>query len=114
MVEIVEVSQTRGSDAAAHRSQQLMRNSERRRLNRDRKRFAAVALDKNLRLAADRLAEQKLAGQPPASGSSAPQETLTLAQQFEALATREAAAKKPPASAPAAGETVATKEAITA
>jgi hypothetical protein len=142
MVEIVEVSQTHGSDAAAHRSKQLMRNSERRRINRDRKRYAAVAMEKNLSLAANCLAERKLAEQSLASASNVPPpKELTLSEQFDALAAREAAAKKlltptaahgcptpasfagvgvsspsgkkPPASAEV-GEPVATKEAITA
>jgi hypothetical protein len=60
-VEVYEVLQTLGSDAAAIRGGQLERNRQRRQLHSDRKRFAAIALQKNLRLAADRLAEQKLA-----------------------------------------------------
>jgi hypothetical protein len=60
-VEVYEVLQTEGSDAAARRGNQLSRNRQRRQQHSDRKRFAAIALQKNLRLAADRLAEQKLA-----------------------------------------------------
>jgi hypothetical protein len=97
MVEVVEVAQIRGSDAAALRGKQLSRNSERRRLNRDRKRYAAIALEHNLRCAAERMAEQKLAERARASASAAPP-TLTLSEEFEALAANEAAAKKPPVS----------------
>ena len=70
-VEIVEISQTQGADAAARRSGQLERNRRLRQLRHDRKRYAAIALEKNLRLAAERLAEQKLAERkPPASAAS--------------------------------------------
>jgi len=61
MVEIVEISDTQGADAAARRGNQLERNRQRRQLRSERKRFAAIALEKNMRLAAERLAEQKLA-----------------------------------------------------
>jgi hypothetical protein len=40
MVECIEVGQTYGPEVAAPRSKHLMRNTERRRLNRDRKRYA--------------------------------------------------------------------------
>ena len=61
MVEVVEVNETYGPDAAAARSKQLQRNSERRRLNRERRRYEAIALEHNIRRAAERIAEQKLA-----------------------------------------------------
>jgi hypothetical protein len=60
-VEIVEVLETYGSDAAARRGTQLSRNRQRRQQHSDRKRFAAIALERNLRLAAEKLAERKLA-----------------------------------------------------
>jgi hypothetical protein len=48
------------------------------------------------------MAERKLAEQAQASGSPAPPPNeLTLAEEFDALNAREAAAKKPPTSAPA-------------
>ena len=93
-VEIVEITETCGSDAAARRSKQLDRNWERRQLNRDRKRYAAIALEHNMRRAADRMAEGKLA---------------------ERAKPEDLAAKKPPVSATSeASEVVAGKEATTA
>ena len=80
MVEIIEISDTQGSDAAARRGNQLARNRQRRELRSDRKRYAAIALEKNMRLAAEKLAERKLA---------------------ERDAQEKLAAKKPPASVPA-------------
>jgi hypothetical protein len=65
-VEVYEVFQTLGSDAAAIRGGQLQRNSQRRHLRSDRKRFAAIALERNMRLAAERLAAEKLAAEPAA------------------------------------------------
>ena len=78
-VEILEVAEIYGSDAAARRGGQLSRNRQRRLQNSNRKRFAAIALERNLRLAAEKLAQQKFA-----------------AQQAQAMATP----KKSPASAP--------------
>lgn len=60
-VEMFETSQTLGPDAAAARHKQLMRNRERRHLNRERKRYEAIALEKNMRRAAEIIAERKLA-----------------------------------------------------
>jgi hypothetical protein len=65
-VEVYEVFQTLGSAAAAIRGGQLQRNSQRRHLRSDRKRFAAIALERNMRLAAERLAAEKLAAEPAA------------------------------------------------
>ena len=129
-VEVYEVFQTLGSDAAAIRGGQLERNRQRRQLHSDRKRFAAIALQKNLRLAADRLAEQKLAekdvqdklaaGCPtPAAvagvGVFAP-DTNAVGSQFVASDEQDAASnKKRPASISIeTGETFAPKEAATA
>ncbi len=86
-VELREVFETQGSEAmgACHKRQQ--HNRQRRYSNTARKRYAAIALEKNLRLAAERLAEQK-------------------------LAERAAAAKKPSTST--TGDAVAEKEVATA
>jgi hypothetical protein len=92
MVEVLEVAETKGSDAAVLRGKQLERNRQRRHLRTDRKRYAAVAMQKNLRLAAEKLAERKLADK-------------------EAL--EKLAAKKPSASVET-GETFAEQEATTA
>ena len=82
-VELVEISRTQGADAAARRSGQLERNRRLRQLRHDRKRYAAIALEKNMRLAAEKLAEQKLAARkPPASVASGE----TIAAKEEATA----------------------------
>ena len=48
-------------DAAIERYKQQQRNHRRREVAVGRKRYAAIALEKNMRLAAERLAERKLA-----------------------------------------------------
>jgi hypothetical protein len=83
MIEINEISETQGSDAAARRGNQLERNRQRRGLRYDRKRYAAIALEKNMRIAAQKLAEQKLAADRAAAQRVAPESNET---------------KKPPAS----------------
>ena len=93
-VEIVEIAETLGSDAAARRGGQLSRNRQRRLQTSNRKRYAAIALEKNMRIAAERLAEQK------------------LAERAAADSPDPAAAKKPPAST--TGDAVDAKEAATA
>ncbi|HEY4934901.1 MAG TPA: hypothetical protein VII23_25305 [Terriglobales bacterium] len=87
-VEIVEIAETLGSDAAARRGGQLQRNRQRRQLTSDRKRYAAIAMEKNMQIAAERLAEQKIAGKQ---------------------AQEDLAARKPPTSV-ASGDTIAFKE----
>jgi hypothetical protein len=85
MVEIVEVSQTQGEDAAAIRAGQLQRNRHRRELVQNRKRYAKIALQHNLRRAAEKLAQQKLAAQKASAQNASP--------------ASDAAAKKAPATA---------------
>jgi hypothetical protein len=92
-IEILEVAETYGSEAAARRGSQLSRNRQRRLQTSNRKRYAAIALERNLRLAAEKLAQQKLA-----------------AQQTLAMSTP----KKPPVPAPDAFETEQTEAKITA
>ena len=65
--ELRDVLETQGQDAATVRYKQQQRNRQRRYVNADRKRYAALALQKNLRLAAERLAEQKLAAEKAAA-----------------------------------------------
>ncbi len=77
LAELHEIRETQGMDAAIERYKQQQRNQHRRHVAAGRKRYAAIALEKNLRLAAERLAERKLA---------------------EKQAQEELAAKKPPAS----------------
>jgi hypothetical protein len=87
-VEVYEVFQTLGSDAAAIRGGQLQRNSQRRHLRSDRKRFAAIALERNMRLAAEKLATQKLAA-----------EKATAQKEAAQQAQPDLSEKKPPARA---------------
>jgi len=89
-VEIHEIAQTQGSDAAARRGNQLERNRQRRQLRAVRKRYAAIALEKNMRLAAEKLAEQKLAAQRSAEKATAQSESGPVAPPMN---------KKPPATA---------------
>jgi hypothetical protein len=91
-IELREALETGGEPALVARHKQQQRNRNRRLLTSSRKRYAAIALEKNLRLAAERLAERKLA---------------------EKQAQEDLAARKPPASA-ASGDTIATKEEATA
>ncbi len=71
-VEVCEIYETQGPDAAQVRCDQLERNRSRRQLRTDRKRYADIALRRNIRIAAenlaDRRAQEKLAAKkPPAS-----------------------------------------------
>jgi len=59
-MELLEIQRTQGSDAAIARYKQQQRSQYRRYVNTDRKRYTAMALEQNMRLAAERLAEQKL------------------------------------------------------
>jgi hypothetical protein len=77
-VEVCEIYATHGADAAQVRSNQLERNRQRRQLNTDRKRFAQIALQRNLQIAAQQIAQAKLAAAqspqpetPPAKKPSA-------------------------------------------
>jgi hypothetical protein len=61
LAELREIKETQGMDAAVERYKQQQRNIRRREVKVGRKRYAAIALEKNMRLAAERLAERKLA-----------------------------------------------------
>ncbi|HEY4900402.1 MAG TPA: hypothetical protein VIH91_06230 [Terriglobales bacterium] len=87
-MELREIQAAQGNDAVAERYKQQQRNHHRRQVAVGRKRYAAIALEKNLRLAAERLAERKLA---------------------EKQAQQDLAARKPPASV-ASSETIAERE----
>ena len=97
MVEVVEVSENYGPEVAAARSKQLMRNTERRRINRERKRYAAIAMEKNMRRAAEIMAQCKLAeratpdesaaGKPPKSVAALPLSDSQSTQRSELTAT---------------------------
>ncbi len=109
LAELHEIRETQGMDAAIERYKQQQRNQHRRHVAAGRKRYAAIALEKNLRLAADQLAERKLveraAQQAAAEGCSIPP-SIGGAGPFPD------SSKKPVASA--AGETLAAKEVATA
>ena len=92
LAELHEIQATQGMEAAVERYKLQQRNRMRRQFTTDRKRYAAIALEKNVRLAAEKLAEQKLA---------------------EKQAQQELAARKPPASV-ASGDSIAAKEEATA
>ena len=86
MVEIVEITNTAGSDAAVARSTQMLRNQRRRQQRADRKRYAAIARDRNLQIAAEKLVAEKLAAEKAAAQKAQPTATQPVADQ-----------KKPPA-----------------
>ena len=88
LAELREIKETQGMDAVAERYKQQQRNRHRREVAVGRKRYAVIALEKNMRLAAERLAEQKLA---------------------EKQAQQDLAARKPPTSV-ASGDTIAEEE----
>jgi len=89
LAELREIEATQGTDAMVDRYKQQQRNQRRRYINTSRKRYAAIALETNLRLAAERLAERKLAERdaqaaaatkkPAASASAASPEAETAA-----------------------------------
>jgi hypothetical protein len=83
-IEVVELHQKYGDDLAGVRGKQLERNRQRRELRNERKRYEAIALERNMRRAVDLMTEQKLAA---------------LARQAQAATSAECATPKPPASA---------------
>jgi hypothetical protein len=92
MVEVLEVAEALGSDAAALRGKQLERNRQRRQLRTDRKRYAAVAMEKNLRLAAEKLAERKLADREALEKLAAKKPSAAVSvESSESFAAKEAA-----------------------
>ena len=95
-IEILEVAETYGSDAAARRGGQLSRNRQRRLQTSNRKRYAAIALERNLRLAAEKLATQKLAAEKAATQIEAAQ-----GAQPEVPDTKKPPARAVPEPAPA-------------
>ena len=60
-VEVLEVYEKLGDKASAARGRQLERNRQRRLLRNERKRYEAVALEHNMRRAAEIMTERKLA-----------------------------------------------------
>jgi hypothetical protein len=85
LAELHEIQATQGIEAATERYKQQQRNRRRRHIVTSRKRYAAIALEKNMRLAAERLAEQKLAEKKPPASVSADAHHLTQKAETEAL-----------------------------
>jgi hypothetical protein len=86
-VEVCEIHETQGPDAAQVRCDQLERNRQRRELRSDRRRYAQIALQRNLQIAAKKLALQKLAGERAAQAA---QPETTPTKKPPTPATREA------------------------
>ena len=93
LAELREIQRTQGDEAMGLRYKQQQRNRQRRHVRTDRKRYAAIALEKNLRLAAERLAAQKLAAEKTAAQEEA--------AQPEVLDTKKPPARAVPETAPA-------------
>ncbi len=93
MLEIHEIYNTVGPDAATVRMNQLDRNRHRRELRSNRKHYAELALKHNLRIAAEKLAAQKLAAtqqaQPETTSKKSPASAWDVFenQQEEAKST---------------------------
>jgi len=72
-IEVVELHEKYGDDMAGARSSQLERNRKNRELRKERKRYEAIALERNLLRAVEVLTERKLkegvAPKPPARAS---------------------------------------------
>jgi hypothetical protein len=96
LAELREIQHTQGTEARVMRYKEQQRNQRRRHLVSSRKHYAAIALETNLRLAAERLAERKLAER------AAPQEQETDSE----------VAKKQPATAACDNIAGKTEEAI--
>jgi len=95
LAELREIQATQGQDAMVDRYKQQQRNQRRRYNNTSRKRYAAIALEKNLRLAAERLAAQKLAAEKAAAAAqsdapSAAKKPVASADAWAERATQEA------------------------
>ena len=110
-IELREVFETGGEAALVARHKQQQRNQRRRQVAIGRKRYAAIALEKNMRIAAERLAERKLAerdAQERAKTSGVPsrpilagwvfypQTTTTQPQRSHLLLLRSPAKPSPP------------------
>ena len=73
-MELRDIANTQGAEAAEVRFRQLERNRARRALRSNRKRYDEIAVRLNLKRAAERLAERKLAeaGIAPAPANAEP------------------------------------------
>jgi hypothetical protein len=100
-VELADVLHTQGMDAFTARRLQLERNLRRRQLRLNRKRYADIAAQRNLRYAAERLAERKLAEQKAQDrpADQQPESGWPTPASVAGVEASPDAAKKPPASA---------------
>ena len=73
LAELREIQRTQGDEAMVIRYKQQQRNRHRRHIVTSRKHFAAIALEKNMRLAAERLAERKIATAPAQAQKAEPE-----------------------------------------
>jgi hypothetical protein len=100
LAELREIKETQGMDAVTERYKQQQRNHRRREVLVGRKRYAAIALEKNMRLAAERLAERKLAER---AAQPAAEEGSPIPPSFGGVGLtswdENSATKKPPVSA---------------
>ncbi len=111
-----EILNSQGQDAMVACYKQQQRNNTRRHVNTARKRYAAVALESNLRLAAERIAERKLAEREEQKALKEQKAIgCPIPPSVGGVGVSSGVARKPAASAAAtSGETIATKEAATA
>jgi len=93
LAELREIQATQGDEAMGIRYQQQQRNRRRRHIVTSRKRYAAIALEKNMRLAAERLAEQKLSER--ASAQPAAQEGCPIPPSFGGVGLSSDTTRKP-------------------
>jgi hypothetical protein len=107
MVEVVEVTDNFGPDVAAIRSRQLMRNKERRRLNSQRKRYEAIALERNMRRGAELMAQRLVAERSRQEERVAKKEGAPpLSPESGDRVGSAEAPKKPATSVPAGSQTI--------
>lgn len=90
IVEVCEIYETQGPDLAQVRCDQLERNSQCRQLRTERKRYAQIALQRNLEIAAKKLADQKLAAQAANPESPAAKKPVTAADWDALIASEQA------------------------
>ncbi len=76
------------------RYKQQQRNRHRRHIVTSRKRFAAIALEKNMRLAAERLAERKIATAPAQAQKAEPEPIETRKPPTSAAVGEDAVARE--------------------
>ncbi len=94
LAELREIQRTQGDEAMVIRYKQQQRNRHRRHIVTSHKRFAAIALEKNMRLAAERLAERKIATAPAAAQKAGPEPIETRKPPTSAAVGEDAVARE--------------------